>query len=341
MNILLTINSAFLKQAVVLMQSVLDNNKQSHICFYIVHCDLDEKEIELLNSYASSKSVGLRIIYQDPSVFEGFRIAGPFPYEVYFRILAHRVTPQSVKRILYLDTDIICNGDLSELYDLDFNDNFLIACAQKEEYAVNKKEFLENFDDISAARGKYFNDGVLLINCEKFRSTNIDLDDYRAAANKMVSNYVFDQGLLNYMFAKQTRLISSVRFNYRYGSYYLKALGDVKQIPRPKPAIIHFAGEVCPYKPWDFLLTEQEIKKYSVPAPKIKKAPYFIVNKDINELTSIWWSYAEKTPVYGDLLIEMKAKKEWYKRGISGYLKKLAVCEGDCEPLNCSSSSRR
>ena len=96
-------------------------------------------------------------------------------------------------------------------------------------------------------------------------------------------------------------------------------------VPNFQASIIHFAGEVSPYKAWDLLFDDIEIEKYSILHINRASAPNFIVNKEINELSKIWWSYAEKTPVYNELMLEMNAKKEWFKRGISGYLKRIVA----------------
>ena len=324
MNILLTINRAFYRQAIVLLQSLIDNN-ETPISVYIVYSELTENEILSLKEFCSHRGIDLHLIKQDNSIFYGLRTAGPFPYEVYYRILAHEYLPKTEDRVLYLDTDIVCNGSIKNLYQMDFENNYLIACAQEDVYYKDPNYVKTHWNSVDAARGKYFDNGVLLINLQKFRNEHINIETYIDASKNMIENYVFDQGLFNYMFGCSTKLIPSETYNYRYGKVFLQSDDKSSIVPNFQASIIHFAGEVSPYKAWDLLFDDIEIEKYSILHINRAFAPNFIVNKTINDLSKIWWSYAEKTPVYNELMLEMNAKKEWFKRGISGYLKRIVA----------------
>jgi len=318
MNILLTINRSFYRQAIVLLQSIIAHNN-TPVNAYIVHSTLQEKELQLLEEYCSQHNIALRLIRQNDAPFQGLRTAGPFPHEVYYRILAHEYLPEDEDRVLYLDTDIICNGNLDDLYEMDFEGSYLIACAQEAVFCQDANAVRDNWDEIKAARGGYFNTGVLLLNCRRFREEKITLETYRNAIAHMIPNYVFDQGLLNYMFAREAKLIPAEIYNYRYGKAFLQAADKIEVTPNYHAKLIHFAGEISPYKPWDLLLDNEEVQKYHTSSPN------FIVNKPINDLSKIWWYHAEKTPVYEELRYEMYVKKEWFKRGIIGYLKRMQV----------------
>lgn len=324
MNILLTINNAFYRQAIVLLQSIIDNNNAA-IHVYIVHSGLQENEIQAIQNYCSRNNIILSMILQNDALFDGLRMSGPFPHEVYYRILAHEYLPKTEDRVLYLDTDIICNGSIEELYQMDFESNYLIACAQEDAYWQDPNYIQKHWDNVTAARGKYFNNGVLLMNCRRFRDDNITIDTYLEGVKSMIPNYVFDQGLFNYLFARETKLIPEKDYNYRYGKVFLQSPDKSDVTPNLQAKIIHFAGEISPYKAWDLLLDDEEIKKYCINQIKYDKAPNFIVNKAINDLSKIWWLYAQRTFLYEELLHEMNVKKEWFKRGISGYLKRLVV----------------
>lgn len=322
MNILLTINRSFYRQSMVLLQSILEHNNMP-IDAYIAYSDLQEKEIRTLTDYCSRQNITLHLIQQNDAAFMGLRIAGPFPYEVYYRILAHEYLPENEERVLYLDSDIICNGSLEELYNMDFEGCYLIACAQEAVFWKEPDAVRENWDDAKAARGAYFNTGVLLLNCSRFREETITMDTYRNALKSMIPNYIFDQGLLNVLFARESKLIPAETYNYRYGKAVLQAADKTEVTPNFQARLIHFASEISPYKPWDLLLDDEEIQHYHMNQFKQPPSPNFIVNKAINDLSKIWWHYAEQTPVYDELRYEMNVKKEWFKRGIGGYLKRL------------------
>ena len=50
-----------------------------------------------------------------------------------------------------------------------------------------------------------------------------------------------------------------------------------------------------PYKPWDLRFSDDELKLFKgVPF----SGEYFYISKELNDILEIWWTYAEKTPVY-------------------------------------------
>jgi lipopolysaccharide biosynthesis glycosyltransferase len=68
------------------------------------------------------------------------------------------------EKILYLDGDIVCRGSLDELWNADFNGNYIIGC-KGINYSFEQAREL----DIDY----YINAGVMLMNCKLMRKDNI------------------------------------------------------------------------------------------------------------------------------------------------------------------------
>lgn len=320
MNILVTVNSAFVRQSLVLIKSILSHNQYVHI--YVLYSELEKNEMDMVEDFCAAEDVKVFFIKIDKSLFAGFRTAEPFPCEVYLRLFAHVFLPEDIEKVLYLDIDIICNGNLKALYDTDLKEHPLLACARDDAFCDS--DFLKaNWNEKDGLRGKYFNSGVLLLNCKKMRERYPDAESIKNAVQSIGNTYLFDQGVLNYLYAKDSLLISSHVYNFRYGYYFLNSQDKIKDLNISDLRIIHYSGEVTPYKPWDICFDEKEIEKYSGVYGNDKIS--FVVNKQINDLSLLWWEYAKDTFVYDELLYEMTIKKEWFKRGISSFLKRLSV----------------
>lgn len=80
------------------------------------------------------------------------------PY-AFIRLLADKV-PEVTDKILYLDTDVMINKDISELYDIDLADYEYAACR-------------DLFGKIFFMNVNYINSGVLLLNMKKIRETGL------------------------------------------------------------------------------------------------------------------------------------------------------------------------
>lgn len=325
MNILLTINEKFVRQAIVLISSVRRHNA-GRLRVYIACEALSEESAELLRRFCAETDIELKLVKRSLSALRGLRTAGPFPAEVYLRLLAHEFVDED--RVLYLDADTLCLGGLEALYTAPLGDDCPIAACAQDKKFCRRETLLSNWDLRTAERGGYFNCGVLLMDLNVLRSMGVTAQTWVQTAETLSPDYLFDQGLLNVRFSKQALLLPSEQFNYRYGKALLQGAG---QQEAEDIRLLHFAGEAAPYKPWDLLLEQDEVERFSVPPIKLKRAPQFVINRKSNAYIKLWWEEAERTPVYHLLKTEMEIKKEWFERAISGYLKRMtqAMAKGE------------
>src|SRR5574344_23777 len=89
----------------------------------------------------------------------------------YYRLFIPDLYPE-FKKAVYIDSDTIVLGDISELYNYELGDNYVGAC--NEQAMVQENVYGEYVEKcIGIDRNHFFNAGVLLINCEQFRDKRI------------------------------------------------------------------------------------------------------------------------------------------------------------------------
>ena len=89
----------------------------------------------------------------------------------YYRLFIAEMFPEYSKAV-YIDSDTVVTGDISEFYDTDTGDAYLGACHEQVMLQENVfGEYVEKVMGIS--RYNYFNAGILLINCEQFRQHKV------------------------------------------------------------------------------------------------------------------------------------------------------------------------
>ena len=84
---------------------------------------------------------------------------------MYYRLFAARYLPTEIDRVLYLDPDIVVNGNLQELYDTPLN-GYLFAAA------THVREIMRKINVLRLGMhedGTYINSGVLLMNLKLLR----------------------------------------------------------------------------------------------------------------------------------------------------------------------------
>ena len=173
-------------------------------------------------------------------------------YEKYLNTIQvnNRLTNASLYRLLlpeiinydkaiYLDIDLIVTGDISELYNIDLDDNYLGAAKGLgfKSYIARYKEKLTFYIKYNINLDNYFNSGVLIFNCKKFRELKL-IQKLTEIAKDIIDECSFvDQDSLNFL-SDKTKFLDNI-WNYTNSMHHIKN-DNVK--------IIHFNGYK---KPWN------------------------------------------------------------------------------------------
>lgn len=179
--------------------------------------------------------------------------------ETYFRYFIPAILPEYDKA-LYLDSDLIIESDVAELYELDLGDS-LLAAARDIDYAANAAHSSNRRMRYSVQKlglddaFSYFQAGVLVLNTEAFRQTFTEFELLEESLNE---EYIYnDQDVLN-KFCQGRVTYLPQRWNVlndcggRIGRLFSQAplpLWEEFQAAYRRPHIIHYAGVE---KPWNF-----------------------------------------------------------------------------------------
>lgn len=108
-----------------------------------------------------------------------------FTLTIYFRLFIAAMFPEYDKGI-YIDSDVVLNADLAELFDIEIGDNYIGACT---DFSIQEVQplvyYIENA--VGVKRLEYINSGVLLMNLKKLREVQLDYHFLR-----LLNTYHFD-----------------------------------------------------------------------------------------------------------------------------------------------------
>lgn len=213
--------------------------------------------------------------------------------ETYYRFLVQDVLPYYGK-VLYLDSDLIIEGDVSELYKLELGDN-LLAAAHDVDYMGNlnmpdgkRMEYTEEVLEM-ARPYDYFQAGVLVLNTTEMRELHSVAEWLEIASNP---DYIYnDQDILNAHCQGRVKYLG-YEWNVMHDcggrvgnvfSFAPAAAFDAYNASRSNPKIIHYAGYE---KPWimpqcDFA---EHYWKYARETPFYEKLVALISRRKVDEL---------------------------------------------------------
>ncbi|MBQ8459062.1 glycosyltransferase family 8 protein [bacterium] len=247
-SICFCINDLYAQHLCVVLTSILENNPYSNFSFYVITNDITEynknKIFSLKNKYNNFE---IQYISVDKSIFSNFNITIDYiSIETYFRYILANLLP-NLDKILYLDVDLVVNGELSSLWNTDI-DNYYCAGVEDINFDTNsyKKEISLNDNDI------YINAGVILFNLKKIRENKIS--DKFFENQELYNNIKYqDQDIINITLRNN---IKKLDYIYNFTTKTSRKFPKLKE----KAIIIHYVG---PKKPWkDLSLNKLKILYY-------------------------------------------------------------------------------
>ena len=170
--IFITIDNSYVPYAEVAIRGIKENSsKEYNYNIHILYSNLTQKDKEILK-YLEDENY--KIIFREmKEVLENItdrienRFKNTFTPEIYFRLFIPEIFTEYEKGI-YIDSDIVVLGDISELYNKNLGNNLIGACIDKSVQDI--PEIMNYYENaVGIKRDKYINSGVLLMNLKELR----------------------------------------------------------------------------------------------------------------------------------------------------------------------------
>lgn len=153
----------------------IDSNTLSRLAVYVVDCGISEQKRTELEQFVSTLKNVVLLQFRQPErvdVIEKYNIQAWFSTAIFYRLVVPKIFPE-LGRVIYLDCDIIADGDIIELWNEDLNGCPFGAVEEDGNFFKNKER--ENYKARIGVHlsNKYFLSGMLLIDCKKFEESKI------------------------------------------------------------------------------------------------------------------------------------------------------------------------
>ena len=238
-DIVIGVSENYLEHLLVMLESILSNNSNLDLHFYIFENDFADSSKNLLLEKFKKYGKKIEFVHITEEDSKGFPLTQYFKISTYFRLFSIKKLPEGIKSFLYLDVDLIIDGSIEELLNFDIEDKSIAAVR---DCSVNgyqaRLEIEEGYP--------YFNAGVLIVNLEKMRRKNIYDEMIKYIKDKSNALLWLDQDVLNKFFYNDFIELPSVWNYHRF--FVLNRGNNIKKIEMDNPVIIHYTG---PIKPWD------------------------------------------------------------------------------------------
>ena len=233
-------DEGFLKYTVVSLHSMIKNaDKKRSYHVHILGTGFSDENKALIRSESCD---AFKISFDDVTPYLGaltkdLPIRDYYSKSTYFRLFISDMYPD-IEKALYIDGDTIVNGDISELFDTDISHYDAAAC---HEQAMVQEDVYGTYAEkcLGINRHRFFNAGVLLINCKRFRENKM-LKRFGELLEIYDCRVTQDEDYLNIMFKDR------VLFLPQY--WNSEVFGDI-EYSEDESRIIHY---IMVSKPWRY-----------------------------------------------------------------------------------------
>ncbi len=290
--IVLGADDKYIPYIATLIKSIEINSDNSYnYDFLIFNTNIkEESKTRLIEEFCDKKFINIRFLDVGRYFKKGnFFTYGHFSLENYYRLVIWDIL-KHYDKVIYLDSDLVVNGDIVELFKIDV-ENYYVAAAKDLDWLSwylndeNRRERAKNeLKDVDPYM--YFNSGVMIFNIKKlFNEVDVNKVLELAASKEWL---LVDQDVLNLVCRDNVKYLQDywnvlIDYNDHFG---LSRLEKARVIPklqyenyllaRKDPKIVHYAGA---QKPWKFF--NCDMSKY-------------------------FWKYARNTSYYESILLELK-----------------------------------
>lgn len=254
MNIMYSCNNGYVMQTIVSMVSLFENNQNTSIVIYLIEDQIEHKNIQdiirIVEQYGN-KIIVLPIEELIPKDLIGTNYR--HPHTIYAKLFLQNI--EGINRLLYLDSDTIIYSSLEELYNIELEEEEVVAGVSMP-YSRRLKE------KMGIIGYPFICDGIVMIDVDKWKKNRyqercVDYINEHAGNPPMLS-----EGTINYICKGHIKIVSP-KYNLMPHILFFKAQEIEKvfkadnyytakeiEYAKKNPVIIHFLEELYE-RPWN------------------------------------------------------------------------------------------
>ncbi len=266
----------YVKPLAVTLYSAASNLADGHqLQVVLLDGGISESSWAALRETLVGLPISVQVIRPDLDQVSDLMTSHHISHAAYLRLLASKLLPEYVERVVYLDSDLLVLDDVTKLWQMELGDAYCaaaidIACPfvdAREHFAVAEDAIADfgsvpyvaaispiaNWRELGIdGSAAYFNSGVMVLNLERWRQDDISRKLFECLRENREHVWCWDQYALNVVFSGKWIPLEP---KWNQGMHVHEYPGpeqcpiDAEQFSKMcnNPSIVHYTTE---YKPW-------------------------------------------------------------------------------------------
>jgi lipopolysaccharide biosynthesis glycosyltransferase len=278
-KIISVVDDNYVQHLGVMLYSLFEHqiNYSNKLDVFVIDGGISEENKIKIEGIGKEFNIRIKFLIIDKKIYKNFKISHHINHSTYYRISIPDLLDSSVKKVIYLDCDLIFKEDISKLWEINISECFIAA--------VENPKFNRYIDLQMPINSKYFNTGVMLMNLEKCRQYDISSKVLKFIENNLDKMVLWDQDALNAILYNKCKELppkwnqQTIMFEIDVSETNFKKEEFTEAIENP--SIIHYTTSS---KPWHYMNEhplKNEYYKYLKKTPWRKYSP---PDKNINNV---------------------------------------------------------
>lgn len=230
----------YLSPFYALLMSILEHNRKNKIVVHAIITGVTDKAQQDIRTLIQQHNGDIHFYEIDQQFVSKFVLVSKWTAAVYYRLFFPFVISPDVKRLLYIDTDVLVVNDLSELYNQNI-DPYPVG-AVYDNYVKTAPQLGITED------GNYFNSGMLLMDIDKWKEQQISEKAMQFLADYPEKIQFVDQDALNAVLKNNWK-----KLDWKYNTMYSCIPQDIRKDQLDSfikdKVVLHFTLQ----RPWNTL----------------------------------------------------------------------------------------
>ena len=240
-QLLFVLDDGYVQQLLVTLNSIFKHNHSESMVVNLVFSNISDNNLERIEAFICRNKAEFKTYRIDDEVLNTDFMVGTRWSSIVYHKLIGIFRMKGTTKVLYLDCDIIVNGNLEELFEIEFEGKYVLAVEDTglEQVLWDKYEHYHKLK--LRHNASYINAGVMMLNIQKIQeetSLEFMLNQFKQLHKRLVFN---EQDLINVLWQDKIKLV-----DYKYNRVatdflYRKKIGKDKDV-----VIYHYTVN----KPW-------------------------------------------------------------------------------------------
>ncbi|MEQ5113300.1 lipopolysaccharide 3-alpha-galactosyltransferase [Providencia vermicola] len=243
------IDRNFLYGCGISIASLLKANSDISFSFHVFTDYFDDEQSRLFKALAEQYKTSIKIYLIDCEQLRSLPSTKNWSYATYFRFIIADYFSNQLERMIYMDADIMCQGSLKPLLDIQFEQDEIAAVVPERDKVWWQKR-ADALGIPSIASG-YFNAGFLVLNLVNWSKFDISTKAMELLSQETVKAKLsyLDQDILNMLLTEKVIYLDG-KYNTQYSINYELQKGKKENPITSDTVLIHYIGPTKPWHEW-------------------------------------------------------------------------------------------